>query len=400
MGFLLLAVPWPSGLEQDIVQSLMRGAASIAAEIMNLLAIPAEAQGNLIRVRGQLVGVDEACSGIRSLQTTLMGGCLLGELSRFSVPRRLALLGGGVVVALTANVFPQHPAGLDRRDSYDVATLEKYHDLAGVSVLLMVFAGLLWINARARARPPTARRLPRRTPRRPLTTTPPRLVPNAGCWWRRSAGWRAWRSATWRGITRARPVERPGVPRWTVVPPTGRAPATRMSASTTARRESCATTAAFPPVGGTAGTGGLAAAPDDCSMFFFRWEPGHASAAQAEMHQPHICLTASGLTQTADWGVGARMNLPGRPFAARAPLSSSSGTGNPIYVFFVVWQDGVGRQDLSDTPTGRWDRLRAVAERRVNLGRQTLEFIVGGPDSAEAAETVFEREMAAAVRKL
>ena len=138
--------------------------------------------------------------------------------------------------------------------------------------------------------------------------------------------------------------------------------------------------------------------PDECSLFFFRWEPGHASAAQADMHQPHICLTASGLTQTADWGVHPLTLPDGLTLPVRR--YEFLWHGRPVYVFFVVWQDGVGRQDLADTPSGRWDRLRAVAERRVNLGRQTLEFIVGGPASAGEAETVFEREMAAAVRKL
>ncbi len=207
VGFLLLAVPWPSGLEQDIVQGLMRGVAAIAAEVMNVLAIPAEAQGNLIRVRGQLVGVDEACSGIRSLQTMLMGGCLLGELSRLSVPRRFVLLGGGLLVAMVANIF-RSSLLVWLAAQHGVATLEKYHDLAGISVLLIVFGGLLWINARlARGQHPAPAALPAAPP--PYRRFPPSAFRLPPFCWRWCAGSRASRSARRPGTVRARPPYSP-----------------------------------------------------------------------------------------------------------------------------------------------------------------------------------------------
>ncbi len=397
VGFLLLAVPWPSGLEQDIVQGLMRGVAAIAAELMNVMAIPAEAQGNLIRVRGQLVGVDEACSGIRSLQTMLMGGCLLGELSRLSVPRRFALLGGGLLVAMVANIF-RSSLLVWLAAEHGVATLEKYHDLAGISVLLIVFGGLLWINARLARGPRPAAPLPNEAPAvpPPAATSAFRLPPPAFllavvCWLACvEIGTAAWyRSGT--------PAAQPGVPRWTVVPPDS-APGFQTvriddrSARLLRFDRGLSARWARPDADRPAGP------PDGCSLFFFRWEPGHASAAQADMHQPHICLTASGLTMTADHGTA--------PFALPDGLTLPVRRyefvwhGQPVYVFFVVWQDGVGQQTLADAPTERWDRLRAVVERRANLGRQTLEFIVDGTNGAAGAEGLFEREMAAAVRRL
>src|SRR5438132_13258606 len=67
--FVLVAVPWISPIEMPIIQGLMRIIASVATETANLLGIPAQVQGNLIRIPGGLVGVNEACSGVRSLQT-------------------------------------------------------------------------------------------------------------------------------------------------------------------------------------------------------------------------------------------------------------------------------------------------------------------------------------------
>src|SRR5206468_3172939 len=82
--FALVAVPWVSPLEEPIVQGLMRVVAAIASEVVALFGILAHLEGNLIRIPGGLVGVNEACSGVRSLQTSLMIGLLFGELKRLS----------------------------------------------------------------------------------------------------------------------------------------------------------------------------------------------------------------------------------------------------------------------------------------------------------------------------
>ena len=75
VAFFFVAVPWPTAVEVPIIQGLMRMVADFAAETAMLLGIPAQVEGNLIRVSTGLVGVNEACSGIRSLQTSLMIGC-------------------------------------------------------------------------------------------------------------------------------------------------------------------------------------------------------------------------------------------------------------------------------------------------------------------------------------
>jgi len=69
VAFTLIAVPWVSPLEEPIVQGLMRVVAAISSELVALFGIPAQLEGNLIRIPNGLVGVNEACSGVRSLQT-------------------------------------------------------------------------------------------------------------------------------------------------------------------------------------------------------------------------------------------------------------------------------------------------------------------------------------------
>ena len=51
-----------------------------------------------------MVGVDEACSGIRSFDATLMISLFLGELYRFGLLRRIGLVGFGVALAFGCNI--------------------------------------------------------------------------------------------------------------------------------------------------------------------------------------------------------------------------------------------------------------------------------------------------------
>lgn len=135
--FIFVAVPWPTSMETPVIQGLMRVVARVAAETAMLLGTPAQVEGNLIRVSTGLVGVNEACSGIRSLQTSLMIGLLFGELKRLSVLRRVALVACAVAIALLANfvraVFLVRLAATE-----NLSEVGRWHDIAGYSIIALV----------------------------------------------------------------------------------------------------------------------------------------------------------------------------------------------------------------------------------------------------------------------
>src|SRR5207247_6387629 len=138
VAFLFIAVPWPTALETPVIQGLMRVVARVAAEAAMLLGTPAQVEGNLIRVTNGLVGVNEACSGIRSLQTSLRIALLFGELKRLSVLRRVALVACAVAIALLANflraVFLVRIAATE-----NLSEVGRWHDIAGYSIIALVF---------------------------------------------------------------------------------------------------------------------------------------------------------------------------------------------------------------------------------------------------------------------
>src|SRR6266576_2337037 len=144
VAFIFIAVPWPTSLETPVIQGLMRIVAHVAAETAMLLGTPAQVEGNLIRVSNGLVGVNEACSGIRSLQTSLMIGLLFGELKRLSVLRRVALVVCAVAIALLANfvraVFLVLVAATE-----NLSEVSRWHDIAGYSIIALVFVATMVI---------------------------------------------------------------------------------------------------------------------------------------------------------------------------------------------------------------------------------------------------------------
>ncbi len=101
----LFAVPWPTRLEQDLILGLTRTISAATVEWLNWLGIPASLQGNLIRLANGVVGVNEACSGVRSFQTTLMISVFCGELYQLIFSRRLALIFIGLIWTICMNLF-------------------------------------------------------------------------------------------------------------------------------------------------------------------------------------------------------------------------------------------------------------------------------------------------------
>src|SRR5258708_15961596 len=103
--FILTTLPWPGGAEAFITQSLMQGATWITVELLKLSNIAALQHGNIIEVKTGLLGIDEACSGVRSLQAPVMVSLFLGELYRATWQRRVFFLLSGVVIAFLCNVL-------------------------------------------------------------------------------------------------------------------------------------------------------------------------------------------------------------------------------------------------------------------------------------------------------
>lgn len=143
--FLLTAVPWPSKLESGLVQGMMQLNASISAHFVTWCGIPATAHGNVIQLPTGMLGVSEACSGIRSLQSTLMASLFLGGLYRLRFVGRIVLVVVGVGIAFTMNVV--RTIFLSWQGAFHgIQATEKWHDTAGFAILGIVLVCLWFIS--------------------------------------------------------------------------------------------------------------------------------------------------------------------------------------------------------------------------------------------------------------
>ncbi len=127
----------------------MRFNTNIVVEALTALGIPAIARGNVIEISTGLVGIDEACSGIRSLQATLMISLFFGELYRLTMARRTALVLAGAGLAFGCNmvrtfvlVWVCSISGL--------GALDRWHDPTGIGILLACFTGLWLVSLKLR----------------------------------------------------------------------------------------------------------------------------------------------------------------------------------------------------------------------------------------------------------
>jgi exosortase len=66
MTFFLVAIPWPTLFEAPIIQGLSRMNAAMVVDVLGILNVPAIQHGNVIEVSTGIVGINDACSGIRS----------------------------------------------------------------------------------------------------------------------------------------------------------------------------------------------------------------------------------------------------------------------------------------------------------------------------------------------
>jgi exosortase/archaeosortase family protein len=150
--FLLVAVPWPSTLENPLVQRLMRVSAGLTIEIIRLVGIPGVRHGNLIEVGSGVVNVDGACSGVRSLQTSLMLALLFGEAFRLRAWWRVGLIPLGFALAFFANVARTSLLTWAAATRGTEFMEQKLHDAAGVGVVAVVLGGVylaaLWASRR------------------------------------------------------------------------------------------------------------------------------------------------------------------------------------------------------------------------------------------------------------
>lgn len=139
--FFLVALPLPSIIYNPIVSALQSLVVSIDVNVLSLMGIPARRVGNLIQLPSGVVGVNEACSGIRSAQSTVMATLFIGYLVLKNRSLNVLLLIVGVGLAVVGNVIRSVFLCV-RADQAGLHAVEEAHDAAGWSILVFTTIGV------------------------------------------------------------------------------------------------------------------------------------------------------------------------------------------------------------------------------------------------------------------
>ena len=143
-AFLLIALPVPSVIQTGITTTLQHYVAAVTVEILGVWGIPAQLGGNIIYLSTGPVGIDEACSGIRSLQSAMMATLFIGYLSLKGFWMRSFLLGAGVALAVLGNLMRVFFLSYQGHH-YSLEAIDTHHDSAGWSILIFTVAGVAFV---------------------------------------------------------------------------------------------------------------------------------------------------------------------------------------------------------------------------------------------------------------
>ena len=153
--FLLVAIPWPTGIEQGVIDGLTRSITVIVTGLLHFTGFDAVPLGHTILLSGVRVEVGDACSGIRSLQALLALALFLGEVFFLTARSRMFLVVAGAATGLAMNLL--RSAMLAWLAALMGPSARDYHDVTSAVYVALSFAVLYALAGRLPATPGSKR---------------------------------------------------------------------------------------------------------------------------------------------------------------------------------------------------------------------------------------------------
>lgn len=152
---LILAIPIPAIVFNQITFPLQLLASRIASEILPVFHVPTLQEGNIIELPAMKLEVAEACSGIRSLMSLFTLAVFYGYFLERTTTRRVILALASIPIAVTANVARIVGTGLCVQYWDPDKALGFFHEFSGW-VIFVVSLGCLYLVHRAMRLIPSA----------------------------------------------------------------------------------------------------------------------------------------------------------------------------------------------------------------------------------------------------
>jgi exosortase len=157
----LLCAPIPPGTYMRLTLGLQLWVTRSVLATLHLFGIAAIRDGNLIELAGSTVGVEEACSGVRSLISCVFAGFFFSAALVRRPWARIVVIALAAPLALAMNFFRSLALTLLADRGVDIG--HTWHDATGYAVLgvtALLLGGLAWLLARGEKNGPLASSAP------------------------------------------------------------------------------------------------------------------------------------------------------------------------------------------------------------------------------------------------
>jgi exosortase len=162
--FLFFMIPLPYSLSYMMSGPLQRLATIMSTFLMQMLGLPALAEGNTILVNDATIGVVEACSGLRMLMVFFALSTGVALVIQRSMVEKTILVLSAIPISLAVNILRITATGALHELGNGETANAFYHDLAGWFMMPLALV-LLWGEYKLLVRlfvPATALAAPRR----------------------------------------------------------------------------------------------------------------------------------------------------------------------------------------------------------------------------------------------
>jgi exosortase len=175
-----LAAPIPPGTYSRLAGALQQAVTAGVVQTLQLCGIAAYREGNVIELARTIVGVSEACSGVRGLIACLATGLFLSGALLTRPRDRVIVIGAAPVLALSMNFIRSLLLTLIANAGINIAG--EWHDATGytiIGVTSLLLVALAWrLQARRPERGTQAAAVPTEAPPpAPSETLPSRNLP-------------------------------------------------------------------------------------------------------------------------------------------------------------------------------------------------------------------------------
>lgn len=151
VAFLFFMIPLPFRAETALQYPLQRAGTVASVYAMQTLGLPATAEGNIISVGHEQIGVAEACSGLRMLMVFFALAVAVAILSRRPMWERLIVVASAVPIALLSNVVRITATATLLAANHAEWADYVFHELGGLLMMplaLGLFAAEMWFLGR------------------------------------------------------------------------------------------------------------------------------------------------------------------------------------------------------------------------------------------------------------